>query len=102
MYHQTHGGGCCGMGHIYSMGLFEPTDEMKADKLSMLNCYIEELQEDLIDDEIIGDSFLLEVVINAAQRKGWGVLLTERGFKEVNSFNNNNTGNTCYIYHLIE
>ena len=100
MRNERHGGGCCGMGHIWDMGI--PNSAEKEDRLRMLNTLMSGQAEELSEDGDPEDdySFLMEVVIIGSQQTFWDAVLKERGFILVNDFINSNTDNTCYIYHL--
>lgn len=86
----AHGGRCCGIKHIYNLGMSPTQGNIKA-------------IEDIVDWNGKGASEhcqLLEVVINGAQaRRGWKRELKRLGFRYVSKFKNRNSGHVVYVFH---
>lgn len=116
-----HGGRCCGIKHIQGFHLY-PTMTVPAytndsyplnaggqseagaeffrgtapaeTMLQRLDRYLDFCKTKQIQG-------LIEVTLVANQRKMWGKLLKERGFKELKPFKNSNTGNQIWVYHKV-
>ena len=101
-----HGGGCCGIKHLSSFENYDNTYDFEKIINRAINQGIEDNDERYIDhsSDPLGSSLLFEVVLNQDQLEdlpNLTIALSKMGFKEVNSFNNLNSGNECYIFHLI-
>lgn len=108
LYTRGHGGGCCGITHIYCMTPFEEKDAKKlkytVDSV-VNNCYrpapAAEGRIDYNNPEC-PRSILIEVVTTDEQEERNPLLkqtLAELGFVKVTTFCNNNSSNLCYVYH---
>ena len=107
MTYARHGGGCCGIGHIYNL------DNMTVDILDS------EIERHFSEDTARGERRVVEIILSSRQvvtpppagdrrfaecvrtAGGWPVVLAARGFVLTESFVNSNTGNTCYRFILI-
>lgn len=85
-----HGGGCCGVRHIYN---FTGT------------------RTEAIEEEIktavsrVGSAGLYEIVLTGAQlrrRPAIAKIIQELGFRFVTRFKNPNSRNICYVFHWIK
>ena len=79
MYLSNHGGGCCGMRHIYGFA----------------DCTDADLGRSLKD---LPQGRCAEVCLTTYQKRTWHDRLKKRGFKYVYAFRNANSGNTVHIY----
>lgn len=115
---EEHGGGCCGVFHIYNFeGLFphewgEPQHIPTKDEIKKIIQYrmediypskYEYATGDEEDYEYIVErgGFLAEVFLNEHQEKSWPQLveaLLEMGFEKVKTFTNANTLNKVSMY----
>jgi hypothetical protein len=101
MNRYDHGGYCCGMKHLagFDACFVEPyftqtrVDKRHREVLRDLTLKLE------AENGYFGGGTLVEVVLQNYQNDVWGNVLLNRGFKLVNSFFNNNSGNNVYIYH---
>lgn len=98
-----HGGGCCGVSHIFDF----PTLSVDKDEVEHLNDIISSLLKSLKDinrDENTDDplwsgefSHLFEIVLTDSQMDIWAKTLKEKGFKYVTRWLNDNSGNYCNL-----
>ena len=113
MYTDDHGGECCGIKHIYTMGS-RPTvnntfRRFDGTSLECLKRAIESYDEERLDDEDDDDDDdeprynngrVKEVVLADYQmNNGWPEALAELGFKKVASFLNSNSDNVCHVFY---
>lgn len=89
MYCSEHGGDCCGRGHIVG---FDRDITEKLIERELRSC-----QGMLQEDDYTGH-FCIEAVLTKGQKNLHHKKLIKLGFKEVWSFVNPNSGNTCYVY----
>lgn len=97
---EEHGGGCCGIRHIYGMdnSTYDEVDELIAE----------------VDNEEGQGNRLIEIILSSRQvgapgagmrarnpEGGWPAFMQSRGFRLVSRFNNSNSGNDCYIFHRV-
>jgi len=92
----NHGGGCCGIKHVFNM---DNSTEADLDRL---------LREACPPDN---DNRLVEITLNSRQvaaredqrnpAEGWPTILARKGFRLVSRFRNSNTGNDVYIFHFV-
>lgn len=80
-----HGGGCCGINHIYEI----PTFTEKNKEL------LKNETRGLINDQI----GLIEIILTTRKSYKWHDAVKDIGYKEVSRFKNPKTGNTCIVYH---
>ena len=92
---RNHGGECCGISHVMDFCI-NPTDSDFKYNLDM----IKELQEESVNKEN-GTGVMLEVVLADFQFKLWRPELLKLGFKEVTRFVNDNSNNTCAVFHYV-
>lgn len=93
LYKSGHGGGCCGMRHLY--GFSDRT--VTLDELTP-----ERIKEHFGLDTRWG---LCEVVLTNKQLSSWpglGETIQRAGFKYVHKFKNPNSGNICNVFHWIK
>lgn len=128
IYLKGHGGSCCGIKHIYSLGLTpEAVIQYKQTNVKEYTQFCRDYGKYEIYYEIIRKTVFLEdssaktmgqmfdeIVEYASSHKRRGVLevvithqqsdwvphLEKSGFKLVNEFVNSNSCNTCFVYHL--
>lgn len=103
----SHGGGCCGILHLYDFSGSEVSVEKQLDKI--LASWIEEEYDEAFRECSCGFcppppdpktfNALLEVVLTDSQMQMYGQLLKKRGFRLVTRFKNSNSGNYCNILH---
>jgi len=93
MIDYKHCGGCCGIKGIAYLPDNPSSGEVRELKRLTKNlCYR--------DHSWVGRaSFLVEVVINERQHRGWDQSLKEIGYKNVTVFRNTNSDNKVYVYH---
>lgn len=115
-----HGGKCCGFKHIYDLGEGPSEIEPKKRKTKKLknegSAYIssprsffwpsapEETKGERLDRLLTFlDDYrprgICEIILSDWQLVAWRNFIRERGFVEVNSCKNSNSGNRIYIYH---
>lgn len=101
MENVAHGGDCCGISHICGMGRLDNPTKSLNDRIEST---IEDLRSDCNCSECRNQegSHLIEVVLTTRQQEIWDKVLKDRGFNIVTDFVNSNSGNTCYVYHLVE
>lgn len=85
-----HGGGCCGMRHI--SGFYGTVDAIKADLIGKMA----QVPQGKVRCRLI------EIVLTQAQRKKYGEMVEELGFKIVSRFNNANSSSTLNVYHYVK
>jgi ribosomal protein S8 len=85
---RSHGGGCCGIRHIFA---FDGTSEQVRTRLRGLLTGPERPRNRAV-----------EVVLIPSQQRNYGRILEEEGFIPTFSFVNGNTGNTCIVYFYHE
>ncbi len=93
-----HGGGCCGMYHVNDL------DDDCTDFVSGQGEIpsFERLQQTVNRAiEAQGDQGCIEIVLTGPMLKDWRGKVVKLGFRRVNKFVNGNSGNTCYVYHLL-
>ena len=115
MHYSGHGGDCCGRSHI--LQFFCREFETDTDRKKQLDQVIEDSQQSLIqewesrnydDDTDEGVEWdgpfkhCYEVVLSKYQFLMWNQILIGRGFKEVVTYENDNSCNTCHVYMLFE
>lgn len=83
-----HGGGCCGVEHLWGFPNYDEGSFSFKDK-------VEALQQQL---NLENGGETLEVVLTRQQAKIWERALQRCGFKRVMEFNNPNTGNILRMY----
>lgn len=88
MHRQEHGGGCCGINHIYGFN---------AQSRSWTFKLLKEAIRQRKDERRSG---LMEVVLTDAQAITYDEFLTQQKFYRVARFLNSNSGNYCNVYHL--
>lgn len=92
----AHGGGCCGIRHIYNFD-----DEEVSYSSSGLKSLIQEDVKKYYQSTSTTWNCLVEAVLNEWQVElGWDDVLKEVGFKLVTKLKNSNSGNECYVFHL--
>ena len=114
MHIEPHGGGCCGVTHIYD---FRDQSERAVERLkrhltSFLNDQYPDVQEDGYEGETDYDgwdakfvsngkkfSCILEACLTDQQMMFWAPHMKEAGFKIVNRFLNSNSGNVVNVLH---
>ena len=84
---RNHGGGCCGMRHIY--GFYGTVANIK----QQLERLMAQVPQGRTRCRVI------ECVLTQAQRRMYGKTLEDAGFKIVTRFNNANTSSTLNVYH---
>lgn len=118
MFLVYHGGNCCGVRHVYSMGA-DPTSLILPKKASepfnsqrpyvVQNLYTRErpaetrlqrLEAYLEFQRAEQDAGIIEIILSSNQAVGWHDSLIALGFKEVSRHRNSNSGNDILIYHL--
>lgn len=95
MRSEDHGGNCCGITHMWNLTRYEEGSEFE-ESVDEFICW--RMYEDGDDH-----SHLIEVVLTDAQInefRGRARYLKEKGFKLVNRFLNDNSGNWCNVLHL--
>jgi hypothetical protein len=92
-----HGGGCCGMMHIYA---FENGPRPYLLRLldTQMRDWVEENYASAAGEKTF--NVLLEAVLTDDQMaNGWAPELKQRGWKLVTRFFNSNSGNYCNVLH---
>ena len=93
-----HSGGCCGITTLRNF--FEAVNDRGLTRLdTLLNEHKNTQEPDDYNDE--GRCRLIEVVLNEREYH-WHEPLIERGFTEVVSFRNANSGRVCTVYHQVD
>ena len=115
MHYSEHGGDCCGRSHIIDFHC--RAADTGTDRKKRLDQVIEDRQQELIqewesrnydDDTDESETWqgpfkhCYEVVLAEYQHGMWNQILLDRGFKEVVTFENDNSGNVCHVYMLVE
>lgn len=98
-----HGGGCCGISHIYGFSGFRwsssnnPRNSEDAERRVrfLISKYWADSGRRLDDRK----NRLYEAVLRESQREEWEPVLLAVGFELVTDFLNTNSGNRCYVYH---
>lgn len=103
-----HGGGCCGITHLYNFPLFSSlgaaTDDERIGWIrSAINQIIDD--QDYVDadgEQTEAKNFrhAVEVVLAWDQLNEWRSALETVGFQEVFSFTNDNSGNRCHVFFI--
>lgn len=126
LFIKAHGGGCCGMSHIYGFGIGDSTKvkdpalgqgcvmtgagnyygpapaETKLARLRRMIKHLEARRPHGIIEIVLSDfssSYGKGKGNIHSQVRYWRRHLTRLKFKEVNRFLNSNSGNTDYIFH---
>jgi hypothetical protein len=95
MLTQDHGGGCCGITHLWSFAV-DPNTRWNQGH----GTYLDRLDAKIAEhNELRGGHRILEVVLNDNQYPNWHDRLVDRGFVMVTEFRNSNSGHVCRIYH---
>jgi hypothetical protein len=88
VYSAKHGGLCCGVSHLHSF--YDYVGDMEKHIKTTIN-----RRNDPIPH-------MYEVVLADTQNsRARQEVLTNLGFKLVTQFKNGNSGNECYVYHLV-
>lgn len=87
-----HGGKCCGIRHIH--GFYGRNAVIKEQ--------LQRLMAEIKDYETRTRGLLVECVLTQAQRKTYGKMLEDAGFKIVTRFTNVNSGATLNVYHYVK
>ena len=112
-----HGGGCCGIIHLWDFGTTPDGYLKSAGKSGNLPKEGESIEDwikrviwQALQSQYGGSeewedednwNALVEVVLNGEQILwGWGKVLYAIGFSEVSKFLNSNSDNMCYVFHL--
>lgn len=115
LYIERHGGGCCGVNHLYGFpsltdAKYAVNDDKRVEwiKLALENVVIDNY--DVCECENCdGDcgypasntfKCAIEVILSAGQLAEWRGPLETSGFKEVFDFYNSNSGNQCHVFYL--
>jgi hypothetical protein len=85
-----HGGLCCGIRHIHRF--YGEADQIKVE-LKRLMAQVPQGRT---------RCRLIEVVLTDRQRKLYGKILEDEGFKIVSCFKNANSRSTLYVYHYVK
>lgn len=104
-----HGGGCCGMTHVY--GFDNRPNEKLLNKLDKILANYTGRYSDSADgcdcefcvkerERMKTFNALLEAVLVDEQMFTWAPELRKRGFRLVNRFFNSNSGNYCNVLHF--
>lgn len=103
MRYYPHGGDCCGMTHIFNFPKCRDKNEMEFNlRIVMERAMLKQVHEDEDDSDGSDRVHLYEAVLIQQQLdQGWKDVVEEYGFECVNRFVNENSGNTCYVYHFI-
>jgi hypothetical protein len=98
----NHGGGCCGIRHIWNFWL-KPGQFVKAREAFNVKYPIQTSEERLVEVCKTREKHVLhgiiEVVLVASERENWHEALLRNGFRQVNANKNSNSNNNIYIYH---
>ncbi len=103
MLYNTHGGSCCGYGHVYN---FDHSTEAQLDR-----CIHEHLNAARGENRIL-EAILSERQVNPTANEsripasvrvagGWPTILARKGFRLAAQWENSNTGRRCYQFLLI-
>lgn len=100
MEYESHGGGCCGYGHVFNFDHSTPDnlDEVireHADAGRGNNRILEAILTDRQLDPVPDDRRVTNAVRQAG---GWASVLASRGFRLAAQWNNSNTGRNCYQF----
>lgn len=104
-----HGGGCCGIYHLYGfdeVDLDDPWGEPKgteitfSDKIEVINYYLNIITADHGAPYGSEKHLCIEVVLANFQWKEWERAIQRCGFKKKLEFLNSNSQNQCRIYLL--
>lgn len=114
MYVRRHGGGCCGISHVWGLEYFYPFDAKDREKarIKKLKQLCNRAYRNNRNRRIGYFGWMagrteakdwkqhnIQVVITQKQEE-WVASLEELGFKKVYAGKNGNSGNTCYIWML--
>lgn len=98
-----HGGGCCGVNHIYNFdnSTIDDLDEALREVCTTTNP--NRLAEVVLSErQVTGhnheDDRIPECVRNAG---GWPAVLARRGFRLVSRWRNSNSGRNCYLFVMV-
>jgi hypothetical protein len=98
-----HGGGCCGMRHLYEFE--DPSDFPSRTTLAEKLQYIQngvtralDRQGQNLSNGEFYRSMAIEIVLAEYQWSFWDTAVRRAGFKRVLEFLNSNSGNRCRIY----
>lgn len=111
---ECHGGGCCGVNHIFNFPYNpEATDDQR---ISQIKAAIAEIIDNYDIDydcdceydracncyeaAVANWSCACECVLTTLQLTQWRQPLETVGFREVHSFYNSNSGNTCHVFYF--
>lgn len=117
---EDHGGGCCGIMHLFSFDGIAVNGETHDSKVARVkvavekaidtydmdpDCFCdEEFRDDVCDCDVKDNRdewrCAVEAVLAGYQLASWRSPLEECGFKEVFSFHNSNSGNRCHVFYL--
>lgn len=100
MEYESHGGGCCGYGHVFNFDHSTPDnlDEVIRDHAAAgqgNNRILEAILTDRQLDPVPDDRRITNAVRQAG---GWASVLASRGFRLAAQWNNSNTGRNCYQF----
>lgn len=85
-----HGGGCCGVSHIYRIPRYsnEAVEELKNATKYFSGPHTR-----------TGGCRLIEIVLTERKDKRWHEALIDIGYRVATKFRNNSTENILYVYH---
>lgn len=103
MDYRTHGGLCCGYGHIFGFdgASIEQFEECIARHEQIARGNNRVLECILTDRQLTPTADDRRVIPSVRERGGWVNILREKGFRLSAQWRNSNTGRNCYQFLLI-
>jgi len=99
MLYRSHGGGCCGISHVSSIGV----SPIAANRYGIFSGSSRQCLERIITTHGTTTPRTLEVVTAEGdgrnQTSAWEDTLVSLGFQKVTSFINSNSNNVCTVWH---
>jgi hypothetical protein len=100
---EHHGGGCCGMRHLYEFGFSGPIANFIRSFERKMKSYDRgvALREGQTPRNILCEAVLTDQQLNVVAANGltWVQVLREAGFRRVSRFRNGNSDNMCNVFH---
>lgn len=100
---EDHGGGCCGMTHVYEFPDLKTDCTEKGNREAAIDGFLSTVTQTDTRHYANTGSHLYEVVLLDSQlRSGWLYVLQKAGFRRVSRFLNSNSGNICNVFHKCD